>query len=418
MPTANRYPNFVRGVAAAGLPALRAAAGGLANWQLLPGARIAATADDAEEVAAEFLAALKYPEHVFDALDARAQDRVAAAVGVAKRAAWKPSASVPAGTPSYLRPSWEKDVYAVLFARAERAPADARVDEGPRYVHDAAWPELASVARWRATRDKARLAAALAAALGPGWKPAPPAGDHALARLRSSRLGVALVAIPGGTMEMGLSTGERRLLSGAIKGQGPEAAEYLRALAAGARPVRPVTVHPFLCSEAPLVERHGTAWDCPGDAANPHGVLRVDAEHVPGVLSARLLRLPSEAEWEWMARSGGESGWPDGAGDPTAWAAGRLATPLGRQEHRFGIRGLGWGEWVDDGWHADYRKARRDSAAWEPKTRPETVRGGAFDGWPWQVGGEALLCHPAGRNRAGEDAAHAVRPARDLPERG
>ena len=83
----------------------------------------------------------------------------------------------------------------------------------------------------------------------------------------------------------------------------------------------------------------------------------------------------------------------------------------------FGVCGLGWGEWVDDGWHATYRGAPKRSRAWEPKTEPEVVRAGAFELWPWQVGSEGLLLHAAARGKAREGDAYAVRFAQDLPGR-
>jgi len=180
--------------------------------------------------------------------------------------------------------------------------------------------------------------------------------------------------------------------------------------------LRKVTVAPFLLAVAPILERQAGALEVTGDAGNAHGVLRVESAAAAAVVERSGLRLASEAEWEWVARSSGAM--LCGDSDPEPWVAAHLASPVGAHSHRFGMQGLGWGEWVDDGWHPTYKGAPTGSAAWDPKTRPETVRGGSLALWPWQVGGEVLLCHAACRDRAGDGSIHAVRFAADLPPRG
>jgi formylglycine-generating enzyme required for sulfatase activity len=151
-----------------------------------------------------------------------------------------------------------------------------------------------------------------------------------------------------------------------------------------------------------------------GDAANPHGVLRVTSAVAATVPEG--FRLPSEAEWEWLARRGADSTWLSGDDGPTAWGERTLAAALTDDGHPFGVHGLGWGEWADDGWHPTYRGAPATSQAWDPMSRPEVVRGGGLALWPWQSG-EVLLSLTAARDRAGPRAAHAVRLVRNLPSR-
>lgn len=414
MATPQQYPNFVAGVAAAGITELTSIAATFADWQLEPKATIAVDTRDPVVLATRLLAALKYPEHVFDGLSAAAQDRVAAAVGVVARGRWV-SPPVPSGTPDYRAPSWEKDVYAVLFARAAAPAAEAR-EVAPRPSHARVWPELRSVGSWRRVADGAELSVELAAGLGKGWKAGPATGDLALPSVRSARLGLQLVGIPGGSFTMGLSPAERTELARVVKGRGPEAGEHLKALAAAARPVRKVTVTPFLLAVAPLSEMSAAALEASGDSGNPHRVVRVESPVAAAAVERSGLRLTSEAEWEWVARSPGAMPWADT--EPEAWVEAHLATPVGKHPHPFGVQALGWGEWVDDGWHPTYKGAPAGTAAWDPKTRPETVRGGALDLWPWQVGGEVLLGHAASRDRSGDGAMHAVRLASDLPPRG
>lgn len=417
MATSSELPHFVRGVSAAGLAALRGVGKKLAPWQLAPGVSLDVSLDDAGALAADLLSKLKFPEHVFSALPRAAQDQVASSLGLPARKAWKPAAPVPKDMPSYQRPSWEKDVYAVLFARQPVAPPTPRAPAPQRRSHAAAWPELSSLARWKKTPSRARLGALLATRLGEGWEALAPAGPHQLPRVRSAKLGLSFVAVPGGAFLMGLSPEEQKALSRAVRSLGPEASAHARELAKLARPVRRVKVEPFLCAEGPLLASHASALGCQGDATNAHRVLRLTSEATAGLVERTGLRLLAEAEWEWLARAGGARAWLSGDEPPADWAQARLAGSIEAEAHPLGVLGWGWGEWVDDGWHASYRGAPAKAQAWEPKSRPELVRGGALDLWPWQVGGELVLCLAASRDKAGERASHAVRLAGLLPAR-
>jgi len=407
-------PNFIRGVAAAGLAALRDVPAQLAAWQLTPGATVDVTLDTAEALAAELLAKLTYPEHVFGLLPPDAQDRVAASVGVVARAAWTHAVPVAPNTPDYKLPSWEKDVYTVLFRR-EDAPVAALRDAVPGASFASAWPELRSLAAWKKVPDPKSVTSELARALGKGWRALAPTGSFALPRVRHTKLGVTVVAVPGGTLQMGLSPLEQRELVRRVKGQGEEAVGHAKDVAHAARPMHAVRVDPFLCAETPVVAAQQAKLHCRGDAINAHGIVLCDADVAAAVARATHLRLLAEAEWEWIARAPGKAAWVSGTEAPDEWAARVIATPVAKLTHPFGILALGWGEWVDDGWHPTYKSAPARATAWTPRTRPEVVRGGALALWPWQAGGELVLCHAAARERS--TGVHAVRLARDLPAR-
>ncbi len=408
-------PNFVGGVAAAGVEALRDAAATFSPFQLR--APIDTTLADPEALAADYLAKLNYPEHVFGALSPEAQDRVAVAVGCAPSAEWEPSAPVAAGTPSYLAPSWEKDVFDVLFRKEAARASTPRKPTASHRSNASEWPEFRSLENWRQAGNQVDVVGALAASMGKGWDALDPAGANELPRIRSSKYGITMVVIPGGTFSMGVPDAEARALSTQAKRFGSEAHELVDDLIARARPVRAVTVDAFLCAEGPLVSDHEKRLACEGDASNPHAVLRMGAAAAAAAVATSGMRFLAESEWEWIARAAGMRAWLSGDESPEQWASRMLVGTLEAMSHPFGVLGLGWGEWVDDGWHANYVDAPARSTSWEPMTLPEVVRGGALELWPWQVGGEALLLHAAARGRAPEGAVNAVRLASDLPRR-
>ncbi len=102
-------------------------------------------------------------------------------------------------------------------------------------------------------------------------------------------------------------------------------------------------------------------------------------------LTQRPFRLPTEAEWEYAAKAGGNFkyagsddlhhvGWydenshqetkPVGLKMPNAWGL-------------YDMSGNVW-EWCEDDWHDNYRKAPADGRAWtaEPRGAHRVFRGG------------------------------------------
>lgn len=406
-------PEFVRGLTAAGVDALREAANALADWQLT--APLDLASDDAAALAREFERKLQHPEHLFNLLPPEARDRVAVAVGLTPIEAFASAHSDVSDDD--LPFDFESAVLERLCRREAPPPPGPRVSRGVT-DHGSQWPELASLERWRAltTEEAASVAVSLARALGDGFVAHEPAGDHRLARVRAEALGISFVAVPGGVFAMGLSEVEEGELFDRVSAASPDGAEHVRAAAAVSRPVRRVEVRPFLCAETPLLGAHRAAFSAEGDDGNAHAVLRMACDDALTALVAKGLRVVTEAEWEWVARAGGTRAWLFESGDGAAWAEATVRTPVVALTHPLGVLALGWDEWVDDGWHRTYEGAPTSSASWEPREVLQTVRGGALACWPWQ-GGEVALAHVAVRELGGLQGRHSVRAARDLPAR-
>jgi formylglycine-generating enzyme required for sulfatase activity len=125
-------------------------------------------------------------------------------------------------------------------------------------------------------------------------------------------------------------------------------------------------------------------------------------------------RLPSEAEFEYALRAGGQGRYPWGSGAPPE-GAGNVTGALDRSPggrswtHAFAGYGDGywgpapvgsfqpnaWGlhdmagnvsEWVADCWHDNYRRAPGDGSAWvNPGCRNQVIRGGSWSSSPAQT---------------------------------
>lgn len=383
-----RFPNAVHGLSGLGGPRLTALAKatnvslrGVVN---APGAVAGALRDK-----------LATPELLRPHLSAVDYDVMGERLHLGRRSDWKNPAR-----------GFEDAVFGKLFA--EDAPARPDAPTLKSSLRDAstaeAWPELHGIEQWVCLDDarRHRVSVALAKSLGSKIEVLEPTRINVFPRLKDTSTGRVWVAIVGDSFEMGLGTSDKQALTRMTKGWSDEAKMHVRDLASVARPAHKVFVPPLLCAETPVQA---------SDANDTTGVTTLGEvslfEPTAAIAHATRVgaRLLTEAEWEYIAREGGTRSWLSMGDDarkhnPEQFVRNALVTGIdGEPRGVFGICGMGWGTWVEDGWHATYEGAPDDGRAWDPAAIPTVVRGGAYLSWPWQIDGEALLMHAAHRER-------------------
>jgi formylglycine-generating enzyme required for sulfatase activity len=197
-----------------------------------------------------------------------------------------------------------------------------------------------------------------------------------------------LVRIPAGRFEMGSPEAE----AGRWNAEGPRRRVWVESFWLGRVPI--TQAQWWAAARLPRVDR---ALD--PDPSRFEGA-RLPVENVTwldavefclrvSLASGRAFRLPSEAEWEYACRAGGESAFE--CGDVLAedranfWSEHPRGgtTPVGAYPaNAFGLHDMHGNvfEWCADGWHFDYRGAPCDAKPWlegsYPNYRP--LRGGAW----------------------------------------
>jgi Sulfatase-modifying factor enzyme 1 len=111
--------------------------------------------------------------------------------------------------------------------------------------------------------------------------------------------------------------------------------------------------------------------------------------------TGKRYRLPSEAEWEYSARSSGKDEFWAGTSDESklseyaVFGTTKGTEPVGTKKPNglglYDMSGNVW-EWVEDCWHGDYNGAPTDGRPWKVENGGEcgrrVIRGGSWDDRP------------------------------------
>ncbi len=241
-------------------------------------------------------------------------------------------------------------------------------------------PELTNWQAWNGASDERRQAVAAAVAECAGGVLIAiedvEAGPIGVVELGGQRWRI----VPGGTYVRGFSQHEEQVVrdAAAIAPQDNHYEQYdhlLDEMSPWMRPVGEVTVTPLLVAEQAFVRCHPS--------------------EVGAHLEQGSYRLPSEAEWEYLARGCRSS--------ELTWLADEIPDEdafhrMHEASNSFGLRQMGlWPEVCADGWVGHYTDAPTDgSPRWVDG--PRVVRGGAANLYPWQEVGEWQLLMNAMRS--------------------
>ncbi|MBL0218947.1 MAG: hypothetical protein IPQ07_34395 [Myxococcales bacterium] len=258
-------------------------------------------------------------------------------------------------------------------------------------------PELATMAAWAAASDarRAEIATLVASALRSYTKQASKVvsiaafGAAPIAVITCGKRRFCLV--PGGSFDMGFSKNEEaavRTGGKRIRGGSPQ---RLLAMVDRMRPLAPITVGPLLAAQGP-------GEVCPPDEA-------ADA------LESSRFRVPSEAEWEHLARGGRvhqltarSNVIPSSA---KIFAAQRALGAKGANP--FGLWGFGFEpEVCADAWADTLDDVPRDGTP-RRGAGDRVVRGGAAQRYPWQGSDEWHLLVTAFRRPHSDEDVLALR---------
>jgi formylglycine-generating enzyme required for sulfatase activity len=219
-----------------------------------------------------------------------------------------------------------------------------------------------------------------------------------LSDVTTESVGLDMIAIPGGSFQMGAPTDE------------PDGQSY-------EKPQHEVTIQPFYLGRYPITQaqwRVVAGYELVKKELNPdpsrfkddnlpvESISWEDAQEFCQRLSiktSKTYRLPSEAEWEYACRAGTTTPFHFGetiSSDLANYDGSETYNNSPKGEYRSEMTAVGifpandWGlhdmhgnvwEWCEDDWHSNYEGAPRDGIAWIELNKLNTskmVRGGSW----------------------------------------
>jgi formylglycine-generating enzyme required for sulfatase activity len=177
--------------------------------------------------------------------------------------------------------------------------------------------------------------------------------------------------IPGGRFWMGYSKTEERAAE-AIFTPVPATATEMR-------PLRLITVSPFLLAERPVLNREiGGEFD----DEYRNSAAYVDFATAHSFAETFGMTIQSEVQWEYSCRAGSSTLFTWGDAVPSddelaAWLVFNFENGNGKR-NAFGLRGIFIGEWTSDPWTESYE----ENQVVDPDVK--VIRGGGAYFWPWQ----------------------------------
>jgi len=199
---------------------------------------------------------------------------------------------------------------------------------------------------------------------------------------KHKKTGLRFVLVPGGTFDMGAQDGE----------EGSENSE---------KPRHPVSIKQFLLCQTEVTQE---TWSKIMETApwkdrkytkegSGYAASYINWSDCINFCNSADLRLPTEAEWEYVCRAGAVEAYC--FGDSTAelgdyaWSydntydAGAKYAHVVKQKkpNAFGVYDMhgNVAEWCQDGWHRDYSNAPANGSAWESGSNSKkVVRGGSW----------------------------------------